>query len=201
MFNWFRRRKRTDQRAGVRRGGGGGPRRSGGHTEALPMPGPAPDDRRGPPPTQMSPMAPPAPPPPVYQPQPAYAPPQQPVHHAPPPRPSGGGDPNATQFSAVARRGRVVGVLVGVDGPVSEQVLKLHDGENVIGRHSLGIDDKTVSREHAVIIHQDGSFGIRALKAENPTFVDGRQVDGEILSDGATIRLGTGSVSLKFRTI
>ncbi len=144
-------------------------------------------------------MGPPAPPPPAYTPQPAYSPPPQ---HTPshPPRP-GGGDPNATQFSAVAKRGRIVGVLVGVDGPVNEQVVKLHDGENVIGRHALGIDDKTVSREHAVIIHQDGSFGIRALKSENPTFVDGRQVDGEILSDGATIRLGTGSVSLKFRTI
>jgi hypothetical protein len=145
----------------------------------------------------MTPLAPPAPPPPAYAPQPAYPPPQ---HSAPPGR-SAGGDPNATQFSAVAKRGRIVGVLVGIDGQVSEHVLKLHDGENVIGRHSLGIDDKTVSREHAVIIHQDGSFGIRALKAENPTFVDGRQVDGEILSDGATIRLGTGSVSLKFRTV
>jgi hypothetical protein len=149
----------------------------------------------------MTPMAPPAPPPPAYAPQPGYAPPQHvPQQSAPPPRPAGG-DPNATQFSAVAKRGRIVGVLVGIDGQVSEHVLKLHDGENVIGRHSLGIDDKTVSREHAVIIHQDGSFGIRALKAENPTFVDGRQVDGEILSDGATIRLGTGSVSLKFRTV
>ncbi len=165
------------------------------------MPGHAPDDRRGPPPTQMSPIAPSAPPPPAYAPPPSYPP--QPAYapaSAPPPRPAGG-DPNATQFSAVAKRGRVVGVLVGVDGPVSEHVQKLHDGENVIGRHSLGIEDKTVSREHAVIIHQDGSFGIRALKPENPTFVDGRQVDGEILSDGATIRLGTGSVSLKFRTI
>jgi pSer/pThr/pTyr-binding forkhead associated (FHA) protein len=118
---------------------------------------------------------------------------------------SSGGDAEATQLTSVpGRRGQVVAVLVAIDGEPKDEVYRLYDGENSVGRGrtatvALRVSDRSVSREHALIIHSGGSFGIRALRPENPTFLNDRQIEGEILSDGDTIRVG--SVSLRFRTI
>jgi hypothetical protein len=95
----------------------------------------------------------------------------------------------------------VVGVLIGLEGAVRGGVWKLHDGENPIGRYVLGISDLEISRDHAKIIHHAGSFGIQAVSEHSPTFVDDRPVEAEILSDGATIRLGPGGLTLRFRAV
>jgi pSer/pThr/pTyr-binding forkhead associated (FHA) protein len=101
--------------------------------------------------------------------------------------------------------GGVVGVLIAVDGQPKDEVYRLYDGENPLGRSEHGkvvltVSDRSISREHALIIHQDGSFGVRALKAEdNPTYVNGEKIEGAMLSDGDTLTLG--SVTFKFRTV
>jgi hypothetical protein len=95
----------------------------------------------------------------------------------------------------------VVGVLIGLEGAVLGGVWKLHDGENPIGRYVLGVDDLEISRDHAKIIHRSGSFGLQATSDHSPTLLDGRPVTAEILSDGATIRLGPANLVLRFRVV
>jgi len=90
----------------------------------------------------------------------------------------------------------VVGVLVGTGGILEGQAFVVRDGENRIGRLT-GIEvalpqtDDRISRQHAVLIHREGAFGIKALRPENPTWVNGEVVrEGAALSDGDEIRVG-----------
>jgi len=105
----------------------------------------------------------------------------------------------------VAARGAVTGVLVGIEGKLEGEVYKVRDGENRLGRAptaEIRLDDRdeTVSREHALIIHRDGAFGIKPLKADNPTFVNGEEVEGGTsLSDGDEIRVGRST--FRFRVV
>jgi len=94
-----------------------------------------------------------------------------------------------------AVQGAVKGVLIGIEGKLEGEVFKVRDGENRMGRAAnaeirLDDGDDTISREHAVILHRDGAFGIKALKRDNPTFVNDEQVEGGTLSDGDRIRIG-----------
>lgn len=98
----------------------------------------------------------------------------------------------------------MVGVLIGIDGELQNEVFKLYDEKNTLGRAKTGqvvLPSEWISREHAEIIHQGGFFGLRALKGdENPVLVNGEKVEsGTELSDGDTISLG--KTTLKFRTV
>ncbi len=184
----------------------------------------------GPPPVAGAapPAAPPvagvAPPPPAYAPPPAAAPgartemapgglapptPMAPVRPSalPPPPIAAGGDSEKTRYTAApAAAGSLVGVLIALEGELTDQLYRVYDGENGLGRGdnqriALKVTDRSISREHAVIIHQDGAFGIRSLKGDdNPTILNGEPVpDGAMLSDGDTLKLG--SVTFRFRTV
>ena len=143
------------------------------------------------PPPQAAPF-----PPPAAAPIP---PPPAPVPAAPPrPAAPASADAGATRILSlpVAARGAVAGVLIGIEGKLEGEVYKVRDGENRLGRAptaEIRLDDRdeTVSREHALIIHRDGAFGIKPLKPDNPTFVNGEEVEGGAsLSDGDEIRVG-----------
>lgn len=98
--------------------------------------------------------------------------------------------------------GKVVGVLVGVEGEFEGQVYKLQDGENRIGRRpgcDVELASKKISREHAKIIHQGGVFAIAPLSEKNPTLVNDEPTDGGELCDGDFVKIGR-SV-LRFRSI
>jgi predicted component of type VI protein secretion system len=105
--------------------------------------------------------------------------------------------------------GRVVGVLVAIDGPLEGEVYRLVDGENKLGRGEKcevqlesereGHSDQRISREHACIVHADGTFVIKALSDKNPTFVNDVQVEGIELGDGDTLKLGR--TTLRFRSV
>ena len=147
-------------------------------------------------------------PPPVAPPAAAPPPAPEPIAPAPPPaRPAAPVDAGATRILSlpVAARGAVTGVLVGIEGKLEGEVYKVRDGENRLGRAptaEIRLDDRdeTVSREHALIIHRDGAFGIKPLKADNPTFVNGEEVEGGTsLSDGDEIRVGRST--FRFRVV
>ena len=93
----------------------------------------------------------------------------------------------------------------GVDGKLRDEVFKVFDGENTLGRLEtaevyLGEGDVRVSREHAQIIHREGAFGLKPLKEDNPTFLNGNLVEGGApLSDGDEI--GLGDSKLRFRVV
>jgi pSer/pThr/pTyr-binding forkhead associated (FHA) protein len=116
-------------------------------------------------------------------------------------RPPPGPDRDATCIRAP--RGAVVAVLIGVEGKAEGEVFKVRDGENRLGRAqtaeiSIPRDD-TVSRDHAVIIHREGSFAVKSLKKDNPTLVNGETVeDAASLFDGNRIQVG--QCTFLFRT-
>ena len=207
VFDWFKK--------SGRRGGGRSGRRKGGAarrpsparrdpdagTEFIqtpqqpPSPAPTPAQSPSAAPLPPQPAAPPAPPQPA--PPQAAAPPAQ----AEAPAPGGAG---ATSYHSVGpKKGGLVAVLIAKDGGMRDEVFKVYDGENILGRGSTAQvrfdeSDDRISREHTKIIHEGGSFGIMPLKETNPTLLNGDVISGgAVLSDGDEIQLG--STTLKFR--
>ncbi len=144
-----------------------------------------------------------------------------PKHHGPSPRrhsrstdPVGaaaGLDPQAadppdaaTQYyqTDTFKNDEVRGVLVAIDGELKGETFRILDGENKLGRTEASdvvLSSKWISREHAMIVHQEGVFAIVPLSEKNRTYVNDREVDGAELSDGDTIRLG--HTTFRFRSI
>ncbi len=109
-----------------------------------------------------------------------------------------------TQYFQTApyRKDDVAGVIVAIDGELKGEVFPLFDGENKLGRaeaSDIVLASKWISREHAMIVHQEGVFAIVPLTERNRTYVNDREVDGAELSDGDTIRLG--HTTFRFRCI
>ena len=210
LFGKKKTKRGTRQRGS--RSGGGSPRRDPAaptrpvNISEAPQPGfavPQPAGNA----TEMSPTPPPMPAAPA-QPAPMPAAPQaQPVAHTPPP--SDAGDDRTTLVAVgAAPSSGVVGVLIAqAGGELANEVFRVLDGINVIGRPKKGepppankviLDSRYVSREHAEIEHRDGIFVLRARADENPVFVNGDQVGDAILDDGDLIKLGQTTLKLRF---
>lgn len=150
------------------------------------------------------------------RPEPVVAPPE-PRYVPPSPAPTWGrGDPAAqhrgggmtdaekTVYAAVSHkpRGRVVGLLVAVEGELEGEVFRVVDGENRLGRSrecEIHLNSSYVSRRHARIIHHDGQFVVGPLNEQNPVLVNDNRTDGTELSDGDYLKLG--KTTLRFRTV
>lgn len=109
-----------------------------------------------------------------------------------------------TQYSQTDtfKNDEVRGVLVAIDGELKGETFRILDGENKLGRTEASdvvLSSKWISREHAMIVHQEGVFAIVPLSEKNRTYVNDREVDGAELSDGDTIRLG--HTTFRFRSI
>ena len=144
-----------------------------------------------------------------------WSPPPRPSQHvpdvaprvpqpAPPPTPAPRPDESSkTRYGEVAAvpRGRVAGVLIATEGDLEGEVFKVYDGENKCGRSKhcqVHLPSEWISREHALLIHQDGVFAIRPLKDENPVVVNGERTEGAALQDGDVLRLGR--TTFRFRS-
>ncbi len=210
MFDWLkggkgkgkaRRRTSGGKRGEGRRGRGASrdprnstefinPQPSGNPVAPVPQPTPAA-------PAPAAPLVHPTPTP-TPTPTPAPAPTPGPVAAAPV-------DSGATQYHTVGpSKAGMVGVLIVKEGAARDEVYKVFDGENTIGRSDTAeirtdSRDDSVSREHAVIIHESGNFGLKPLKeGTNPTFLNNDEVSGGAgLADGDLIRIG--NTTLKFR--
>ena len=64
------------------------------------------------------------------------------------------------------------------------------------------VDNSYVSRIHAQIVKEGGSFRIRDQKSKNGTFVNGNRIDGDghVLRSGDRIELAEGQVILRFHS-
>jgi hypothetical protein len=128
---------------------------------------------------------------------------------SPPGAPPRGPDPEGphapTQYyrdTGGFKNDEVVAVVVAIDGELKGQVFPLLDGENKMGRATecdLVLTSKWISREHAIVVHNEGVFAIVPLTEKNRTYVNDREVDGAELSDGDTVRLGR--TTFRFRSI
>jgi hypothetical protein len=110
--------------------------------------------------------------------------------------------PTVYQPTTPLEQGEVAGILVAIDGELKGEVFRLFDGENKLGRadsSDVVLASKWISREHAMVVHQEGVFAIVPLTEKNRTYVNGQEIDGAELSDGDVIRLG--HTTFRFRSV
>jgi DNA-binding NtrC family response regulator len=91
------------------------------------------------------------------------------------------------------------GLVIQKGGEAQGRFLPLEGGRVTVGRgpdNDLCLDDRTVSRYHAVLTGGEEGWRLRDLGSHNGTFVNGRQVVSGELADGDRLRLG--SVELVF---
>ena len=106
---------------------------------------------------------------------------------------------------SVESSGRIVGVLVGIEGKLLGKMYALHDGPNEVGRDAachvhLPEKDMRISRRHARIVFDGDEFTIEPLQEQNPTRINGECIDEVMeLVDGAAIYMGMSE--FRFRKI
>ncbi len=102
--------------------------------------------------------------------------------------------------------GALIGVIVGIEGELKGEIFKVGEGDNRLGRAQncdIQLLDPKVSREHAMIIFEDGVIMVLPLNDKNPIYLNDEMVDeGDQLSDGDKLRFGNvGASVFRFRTI
>ncbi len=84
-------------------------------------------------------------------------------------------------------------LVVKFGGGRQGEHLPLRADRETIGRHpgsSLFLDDVTVSRNHAVIEHADGTYEIADLASLNGTYVNRQRIERTRLRDGDEVQIG-----------
>jgi diguanylate cyclase (GGDEF)-like protein len=84
-------------------------------------------------------------------------------------------------------------VLVRMDSVQAGQVHPLDGPEARIGRHpdnAVVVDDEGMSRVHARVFYEAGSYHAEDLGSSNGTYVDGARIEKGALVDGAVLQLG-----------
>ena len=85
-------------------------------------------------------------------------------------------------------------VLSIIKGPQTGNAFELEGNVTTIGRdpgNSVFLNDMTVSRAHAKIIHDANGTMIEDLGSLNGTWVDGAIINSAPLHDGSSIQIGT----------
>ena len=84
-------------------------------------------------------------------------------------------------------------LLVVLRGPNTGARFLLDDDEVMSGRHpdsDIFLDDVTVSRRHAVLVHRDDGYYIDDEESLNGTYVNRRRVESAKLEDGDEVQIG-----------
>ena len=74
-----------------------------------------------------------------------------------------------------------------------DTVVKLDEAETLIGRapsSNLQLPDDSISREHAVILFEDGAFTVEDLQSTNGIRVNGKKLRSAPLVHGDEIKIG-----------
>ncbi|HEY4716007.1 MAG TPA: FHA domain-containing protein [bacterium] len=89
--------------------------------------------------------------------------------------------------------------LVMIEGESENKRFAMTESPIFIGRDKgmdIFMEDKSLSREHAVIFFYDGRFYIRDLKSTNGTMVNGKRIDQTSLNFRDVVQFG--KVAFKF---
>ena len=164
------------------------------------------DEWDAPPPARPTPPAeraedrapPPTPPPRRASAPPSYTPPSPPRAQAPEPL-SDDDEPPPTEYAKVPRAttAKVAALLLGVEGPLEGHVIRIYQGENVLGREAEpdpkdSVTLLSISRKHAKLTADDGYFVLEPVQLKNATLVAGMPIDAHaVLQHGDRITLGT----------
>ena len=85
-------------------------------------------------------------------------------------------------------------VLTIIKGPQTGNTFEIEDTETAIGRdpaNGIFLNDMTVSRAHAKLMHTTAGTTIEDLGSLNGTWVDGAIVNAAPLHDGSSVQIGT----------
>jgi FHA domain len=85
------------------------------------------------------------------------------------------------------------GCYIEVQGPAGGLVLPLDDGTVHVGRGlaaDLRLDESSVSRRHAILVHSEGGTRVLDDRSSNGTFVNGDRVTQADLHHGDLVALG-----------
>jgi hypothetical protein len=86
-------------------------------------------------------------------------------------------------------------LVVRSGGGMAGQSFQPEDGRvrTLIGRSpecDVFLDDVTVSRKHAELVNENGSFSIRDLGSLNGTYVNRKRIESATLEDGDEVQIG-----------
>jgi pSer/pThr/pTyr-binding forkhead associated (FHA) protein len=99
----------------------------------------------------------------------------------------------ATPSEAPAARPLEPGRYLEVQGPGEGVLVRLEQEITRIGRGlaaDLRLDENSVSRRHAMLVHDAGGARILDDRSSNGTFVNGRRVEQASLESGDVLMLG-----------
>ena len=89
--------------------------------------------------------------------------------------------------------GEGVSLVVRSGGDMTGESFKPETEKTTIGRHpssDIFLDDITVSRNHALLIHRDDAYFIQDQGSLNGTYVNHVRVETQKLSDGDQVQIG-----------
>ena len=99
----------------------------------------------------------------------------------------------ASEMSNISDTIKGVHLVVRSGGDMAGETFMPVDGRTTIGRHQesdIFLDDITVSRNHAVILHKDDGYYIQDQGSLNGTYVNRVRVETQKLSDGDQLQIG-----------
>lgn len=86
-----------------------------------------------------------------------------------------------------------VHLVVRSGGDMAGEIFAPIDGQTTIGRHQdsdVFLDDITVSRHHAVLLHKEDGYYIQDQGSLNGTYVNRVRVETRKLADGDQLQIG-----------
>ena len=107
-----------------------------------------------------------------------------------------------TQAFSAEEVGELAGELEGLEGPAlvvrsgggrTGESFRPAGDRTRIGRSpdcDIFLDDVTVSRNHAVLVENDGRFFVEDQGSLNGTFVNRRRIDNQVLENGDELQIG-----------
>lgn len=84
-------------------------------------------------------------------------------------------------------------LVVRSGGDMAGEVFEPVNGDTTIGRRQdsdIFLDDITVSRNHAILLHQDDGYYIQDQGSLNGTYVNRARVETQKLADGDQLQIG-----------
>jgi pSer/pThr/pTyr-binding forkhead associated (FHA) protein len=84
-------------------------------------------------------------------------------------------------------------LVVRSGGDMAGEVFEPVNGDTTIGRRQdsdIFLDDITVSRKHAILLHQDDGYYIQDQGSLNGTYVNRARVETQKLADGDQLQIG-----------
>ena len=83
------------------------------------------------------------------------------------------------------------------------KTIETDKGEITIGRNpssDIHIDNLGVSKQHAKIIKQDGTYIVEDLNSTNGTYINNKRVARAVLNNNDEIHIGKHSLQIRYKT-